>query len=271
MKGISRGTSSAVRGRSGARPGTSRSPAPRGTGRNATGPRAGKGMSEPSRERTPATGRRERETGPVHRCRLGVVILSRADGGVWRGRRRLGGVTLRCARRRVWGRSWRFGFLGLGRARLCMWPSRMRPVTANGPAPGERRRGYAPGMGGRSGKTVVRDRAGNRVLWRSFGRDGPAGCFGIGQIVVNGQAIGFAFLWDHGWNPDRKRVYPPEYQGANLPSSVFRRHGTGAGGFHAIRRWVRKASALAHVTQRVWVSFRSSSETSANAPFAITC
>ena len=175
------------------------------------------------------------------------------------------------ARRRVWGRSWRFGFLGLGRARLCIWRRRMSPVTANGPPPGERRRGYAPGMGGRSGKTVVRDRAGNRILWRIFRCDGPGGRFGIGQIVVGGQAVGFAFSWRHGRNPDRRRVFAPEYQGANLPSSVFHRRCICAGEFHAMRRWVRKASALMHVTQRVWVSFRSSGETSANAPSAIKC
>src|SRR5260370_27185441 len=247
MKGISRGASSAVRAWSGARPGRSRSPAPRGTGRNTAGPRAGKGMSEPLRERGPATGRRERETGPLHRCRLGVVILSRADGGVWRGRRRLGSVTLLGARLRVWGRSWRFGFLGLGRARLCMWRRRISPVTANGPGQGERRRGYAPGIGGRSGKTVVRDRAGNRILWRIFRRDGPGGCFGIGQIVVGGQAAGFAFFRRHGGNPNRRRIFAPENQGANLPAMVFHWRYICAGELHAIRRWVRKASALVHV------------------------
>src|SRR5947209_5352975 len=73
----------------------------------------------------------------------------------------------------------------------------MSPVTSNAPAPGERRRGDAPGMGGRSGKTVVRDRAGNQVLWRVFGRDGSGGRFGIGQMVVGGHAVGFPFFWGH--------------------------------------------------------------------------
>ena len=67
-------------------------------------------------------------------------------------------------------------------------------MTSTGPAPGERRRGDAPGIGGRSGKTVVRDRAGNQVLWRIFRSDGQGGRFGIGQIVVGGHAVGFPFI-----------------------------------------------------------------------------
>src|SRR5260370_36812545 len=113
----------------------------------------------------------------------------------------------------------------------------MSPVTSNGHALGKRRRGDAPGMGGRRGKTVVRDRAGNRILWGIFRRDGPGGRFEIDQIVVRAQAAGFAFFWPHRGNPNRRRILTTEHQRSVLASSVFLRRCICAGAVDAISVW----------------------------------
>jgi len=39
-------------------------------------------------------------------------------------------------------------------------------------------------MGGRSGKTVVRDRAGNRILWRIFRREGRGAVAGSVKLLL---------------------------------------------------------------------------------------